>query len=231
MKICLIVAMEAEASYLIKKLNLEKKSDNSTFYVYQNKLSENEIILYFNKKIGKFDRIGTVNAAVLTHIAIEKESPDFIINTGTSGGIEGKSVDIFDVLVSENFVLYHDRYISEEFLNYSLGFYKCEEINKINFEFKKGFIATGNSLILSEKSWEIIDRYNVSCIDMESAAVGNICSEHNVKFLSIKVITDIVRKLKKEDTLNTISQFVQNFHYAMTVLSEKIELIFKERCI
>ena len=58
--------------------------------------------------------------------------------------------------MSENLVLYHDRYISEKHLNYSLGFYKCEEISKINFEFKKGFIATENSLLLIENSWEIL---------------------------------------------------------------------------
>lgn len=225
MKIHIIAAMQAEAKYIIKCLNLEKLSDNYEYDVYSKEIDSHSVRLFVNKQRDSFDKIGTVHAALLTYQSIKFERPDFILNIGTCGGIKKHSIELFDLICSHNFVIYHDKFFGDIFKKHSLGSFPCLDLKGKLRDFHHGVVATSNSIIISRKSWEIIDEHNVKCVDMEAAAVAEIAQNFSIPFSALKVVTDLVYV---DSHLNTNQDFKNNFHKAMASICSKTSRIFTE---
>ena len=222
MNIHIIVAMTAEAKYMIQKLGLHEVTTNEDFLVYHKEFENKFVRLFVNKKTDKIDNFGTVQAALLTYKSIQFIRPDFIFNIGTCGGIQKHSVDLFNVICAKDFVIYHDRYIGEEFIKNRCGFFKCIDYSSVFPDFKHGIIGTSNSIIITPKSWELIDKFHVKCVDMEAAAIAEVAQEFGIPFSTLKVVTDLVSENKITDTG---AEFRTNFHKAMSFVSEKLELL------
>lgn len=225
MIINIIVALEAEAKYIINSLNIiedDKKSEDNII-IYTKKINHNIIHVFLNEKFTDgYDKIGTVSAAILTYKAILKTNPDLILNIGTCGGIKRKNIKLFDIIIGDKFVIYHDRFFTNIRENYSIGKFNCENTLR-DFDYISGIIASGNSINLSKESWNIIEKYDVSVIDMEAAAIAEIASERNISFTTIKVVSDIVSK--DIDSEYIVTQFKINFRTAMKKLSTNLPLI------
>lgn len=68
-------------------------------------------------------KVGTVAAAVNTHIGISRVCPDLLINAGTAGGFRRKGAEIGDVFITTN-IRHHDRRIPiPGFEEFSRGHY------------------------------------------------------------------------------------------------------------
>lgn len=228
----LIVAMQPEAAFIIQKLNLTKinhESVNSSALchiaaanidVYHAETNEHNIHLFVNKQNDGMDRLGTVNAALLTYKSILFMRPDFILSVGTCGGINVRGVKLFDIITPTNFVMYHDRFTgtSDGSVKQSLEFLPCVSLTT-QFECKQGVIASGNSLVLNSQNWANIHKYNVLCLDMEAAAVAQVAKEFAIPFSAFKVVTDDVYEINPVDAF---SHFEKNFDQAMTLLAENL---------
>jgi 5'-methylthioadenosine nucleosidase len=67
--------------------------------------------------------VGTVAAAVNTHIGLSRIHPDILINAGTAGGFRRKGAEIGDVFITTN-IRHHDRRIPiPGFEEFSRGHY------------------------------------------------------------------------------------------------------------
>lgn len=142
--------------------------------------------------------IGKVNAAVGTLTLIKRFAPQLIINTGVAGGTD-KSVRVMDVVAGSH-VAYHDVWCGPESaygavqgmpLYYEgdrklLGLLPCSQT------VRQGLIVSGDQFVDSaEKVNEIKSHFpQALAVDMESGAIAQVCSMQNVRFLSIRVISD-----------------------------------------
>jgi adenosylhomocysteine nucleosidase len=157
-------------------------------------------------KDGKFillekSGIGKVNAAVKTLDFIRKNLPDIIISTGVAGGADN-CLEIMDVVVADK-VCYHDVWCGEpNKLGQIQGLPECfcapnamiekiKKLNKKNIRF--GMTVSGDWFVdKTEKMREIKNNFpETLCVDMESAAIAQVCHIENVPFLSLRVISDI----------------------------------------
>ena len=150
--------------------------------------------------------IGKVNAARTTQILVDNFDLDFVINAGAAGAIN-YLLNIGDVVIAKH-VVQHDFDITA--FGHPKGFIsnigqhvesdsKLLEkmrttINKINnkdFKIKVGVIASGDIFCTETKMKEKIrSKFLADAIEMESAAIAQVCKLDNMPFIIIRSISD-----------------------------------------
>ena len=192
----IIFAMKEEFDELVKYLKIE-----NTFNLYDLTFYEGSInnINYTLVLSG----IGKVNAARTTQILIDNKKLDYIFNIGISGGIDN-SLNVMDIVIG-NKLVQHDFDITA--FNHDLGYIpnigiylesdkylvnKAENINIDNINIKTGTIATGD-IFCTDKNMasRINQQFNALCVEMEGAAIAQVCKLSNIPYLIIRSISDV----------------------------------------
>ncbi len=199
-KVAIIGAMEVEIELLKKKIESLKEIKEGGFKFYSGTIAGVEVVVLLSG-------IGKVAAAVGATLIIERYNPDYIINTGTAGGL-GNGVQTGDIIIGDR-AFYHD--VDVTVFGYKIGqmagqpeFFEADnfllgKMNKaINSLKTKQNTIVGD--ILSGDSF-MSDRLRVNevklnfpdalAIDMESAAIAQVCSQLNTPFITIRSISDI----------------------------------------
>lgn len=202
MRIGIIVAMDKELRQLLQLVEkpLECLQKGQTFWIGQ--IGDSTLIL---TKSG----IGKVNAAYGTINLIDNYRPDVVISTGCAGGA---SIDlqIKDVVVSTQ-ICYHDAWCGQpNELGQIQGMpakyeadtkliEKAKQI-KINTRIVPGLIVSGDWFVDDvDKMKAIVNAFpEAIAVDMESAALAQICYLYKMPFLSFRVISDIPLKPHNE---------------------------------
>lgn len=163
----------------------------------------NDKVLYLIKS-----GIGKVNATIATIKAKDLNS-DLVISTGIAGGID-KSLSIGDVVFS-NSVNYHDVWCGEPNLKGQVqdlpSVFEIDEnllndlTKNITQDYHVGKIVTGDQFILGSEPLLRIksDFSDALAVDMESAAIAHTCYIKNMKFVSIRLISDVVGNEYQQD--------------------------------
>ena len=126
--VLVLIAMEAEATPLLKLLNLAtipSTSKNAPCIIHSGLYKGCTVSVVTNGKCSKFgvDNVGTVPAALSTYLAINQLNPDLIINAGTAGGFKAKGASIGDAYICSH-MKNHDRRIPiPGFTEYGTGSY------------------------------------------------------------------------------------------------------------
>lgn len=192
-----IIAAEDEEIESIKNImkNVnETKLYNLTFYtgIINNK---NYIVV----KCG----VGKVNAARTTQILIDKFSIEYILNLGSAGAIND-ILNIGDIVIGKQLVQ-HDfdvtafgrekGYIPETgkiFESDANLVEHCEEIKIKDVKIVTGNIASGDIFCTDIKMKEKIrKKFKSDCVEMEGAAVAQVCYLNKIPFIVIRSISDI----------------------------------------
>ena len=150
--------------------------------------------------------VGKVNAARTTQVLIDRFQVDAIINVGSAASANDE-LDIGDIVIG-NKIVQHDfditafghpkGYISnvgqfvesDKELIEKMG----QTISKLKdneFKIKIGTIATGDIFCTEIKMKEKIRaKFNADAIEMEGAAIAQVCKLDNIPFLVIRSISD-----------------------------------------
>lgn len=126
--VLVLIAMEAEATPLLKLLNLAtipSTPKNAPCIIHSGLYKGCTVSVVTNGKCSKFgvDNVGTVPAALSTYLAINQLNPDLIINAGTAGGFKAKGASIGDAYICSH-MKNHDRRIPiPGFTEYGTGSY------------------------------------------------------------------------------------------------------------
>ncbi|MCH5215960.1 MAG: 5'-methylthioadenosine/adenosylhomocysteine nucleosidase [Muribaculaceae bacterium] len=191
--IVLIVAMSKELRLLLPLIkDLETHSiEGVTFY---------EGCVGNNRVIASQCGIGKVNAAIGAYSAIKCFSPDLVINTGVAGGAS-VDINVMDVVVADK-IAYHDVWCGPG-TEWGMAagcplYFECNDYyNTIahNLEVDNvvpGLICSGDQFIASIETIEQIKTNfpNVVAVDMESAAIAQVCYKQGVPFICLRVISD-----------------------------------------
>lgn len=145
--------------------------------------------------------IGKTNAASGVTNLIMTFHPDCIISTGVAGGIDAK-LGVMDVVVGEQ-VCYHDVFCGDEcdpgqvqgLPRFFQGDTTLVDIaTSLNTDVKviPGLICTGDQFITNREELNTIKAKYADglAVDMESAAIAQVCHLWQTPFLSFRIISD-----------------------------------------
>ena len=142
--------------------------------------------------------IGKVCAAAASVELIHFFQPDAIINTGAAGGLSPE-LAVMDVVAAEQ-TAYYDVFCGgeegqvQDFPKYfDADAFLLEKVMENCVGLKKGLIVSGDRFVTSGDEAAKIRRLYPSAlaVDMESAAVAQVCHLYQVPFLSLRVISDV----------------------------------------
>lgn len=220
MRIGIIVAMDKELKQLLQLMDkpLECLQKGQSFWIGQ--IGDNSLIL---TKSG----IGKVNAAYGAINLIDNFRPDVVISTGCAGGAS-TDLEIRDVVVSTQ-ICYHDvwcgqpnekgqiqglpsKYDADEKL------VETAKNLKGNARIVPGLIVSGDWFVDSvDKMKSIVAVFpDAMAVDMESAALAQICHLYQMPFLSFRVISDIPLRPNNEIDYNNFWNEVADESFNVT---------------
>lgn len=149
--------------------------------------------------------IGKVNAAVGTVELIDAFHPDVVISTGVAGGAS-TALNVQDVVVAAE-TCYHDVYCGVEseygqVMGQSARFacdkrlLECAKAIDCGVKINVGLTVTGDWFVdTREKMLSILSHFpEAMAVDMESAAIAQVCNIYSTPFISFRIISDIPMK-------------------------------------
>lgn len=155
--------------------------------------------------------VGKVNAARVCQIITDKFDLDLIINVGSAGGLND-NLNIGDIVIGEKLVQ-HDFNVTafgreKGFIPETGRFFesdknlleKCKNIKIDNQKIILGTIASGD-IFLTDTTLKrkIKQDFNAYCVEMEGAAIAQVCTLNKVPFLVIRSISDIPNEKNEID--------------------------------
>ena len=145
--------------------------------------------------------IGKTSAAAGVTNLIITFHPDYVISTGAAGGIDAK-LKVMDIVVGEH-VCYHDVNCGDncdpgqvqgmpKFFSGDEGLLGIAKSLKTDIRIVPGLICTGDQFITQRDELDVIKaKYPEGlAVDMESAAIAQVCHLWNVPMLSFRIISD-----------------------------------------
>lgn len=222
----IIAAEQIEMQAIKEKMqNIEeKKIYNLDFF--KGKIQEKECVLV---TCG----VGKVNSARTVQILIDNYKIDYVINVGSSGGINPE-LNIGDIVIAKNLVQYDfditgagdyekgeicgiGKYIESDKKLTNLCEQTIKEINIEDSNIKIGTIASADYFAVDSKKMEDVRReFNAECVEMEGASIAQVCFLDNVPFLVIRGISDVQNGNNKVD-----------FHTYIEKASKKVAIILE----
>ena len=229
MKIGIIAAEQEEFEAILNIAKVEERKEIYELNFVKCKIKDKICVLV---KSG----VGKVNAARATQILIDNFKPDYIVTVGVAGGLN-PMLSIGDIVIGETLVqhdfditafghakgyipgvgekIYADDYLVKK-IEEAIG----NQEEKV-YKYEKGVIASGDifctAIPMRDK---IYAKFNAECVEMEGAAIGQVCSLCNVPFVVIRSISDTPNgenevtyekfiKLASERCANILKDFVK----------------------
>lgn len=202
MKIAVIGAMEQEVEALRHALeNPQVKTIANSEYTEGTYKGKDVVLL----KSG----IGKVNAAMSTTILLNEFKPDVVINTGSAGGFD-EALEVGAVVISDE-VRHHD--VDVTIFNYEMGqvpqmpaaFKSDDKLMKVaedvvselgEHQFAVGLICSGDSFMNDPQRVATVREHfpQMKAVEMEAAAVAQVCYQFATPFVIIRALSDIAGK-------------------------------------
>lgn len=194
MKIGIIAAMASEREQLARLVAGMRTERHGLFEYTIGQLGGNTLYIM---ECG----IGKVNAAVGASELMARMQPDVVVSTGVAGGIDAKAGVMEVVAASE--VVYHDVWCG---MGNAYGQiqglpprFTCDErlVHKAvslpsSVPVHAGLICTGDKFITERGELDAIKAEFPEglAVDMESAAIAQVCHLYRVPFISFRIISD-----------------------------------------
>ena len=200
-KIAIIGAMPQEVEILCSLMLEPKTTEIANCKIFEGKIN-NRPVAVLQSGIGK------VAAAMSTTLLIQQFKPDMIINTGSAGGLD-LNLNVGDVIISTE-VRHHD--VDVTAFGYEKGqlpanpaaFLPNEQLvevakkqaEKLGLNAVSGLICSGDAFINgADKIAQIrADFPQVAAVEMEAAAIAQVCHAMQIPFVVVRAISDVADK-------------------------------------
>lgn len=198
-KVGIIVAMQEELEEILKIMKEIEENEIYGISFINGKIEDTKVVVV---KSG----VGKVNAARTTQILIDKLDVKSVINVGSAGALNS-DLNIGDIVIA-NRLIQHDFDITafDHNKGYITGvgdYIYCDEnlINKFEkaanniedntYNIKTGTIASGDIFCtdVGMKN-KIYAKFNADCVEMEGAAIAQVCFLDKIPFIVIRSISD-----------------------------------------
>lgn len=189
-------ALDAEIEQCLDRCDLRTSTERAGLTFHEGRWANHELVLVRSG-------VGKVNASLCAQLLIDTYGRLPIICTGSAGALNPK-LDVGDIVVAKDCVQ-HD--VSVEFLGLPRGqipftshrFFETSErlrrpaldLSLRDRTIREGRVATGD-VFVEEKDHrrQLRDELEGDCVDMESGAVGQVCTMNDVPFLAVRAISD-----------------------------------------
>lgn len=186
--IAIIVAMSKELGLLLPLLEDARTEEVHGTTFHTGRIGERRIVAM---ECG----IGKVNAAMGTTLLLDTFAPDVVVNTGVAAGA-GEGVAVMDVVLASG-VAHHDFWCIGEEWGRVPGSPRIiptvvpEEI-ALAPHVKTGLICSGELFISRREEIDTILGHfpEALAVDMESAAIGQVCCVRGVPYVCMRIISD-----------------------------------------
>ncbi|EAQ64955.1 nucleoside phosphorylase (5'-methylthioadenosine nucleosidase; S-adenosylhomocysteine nucleosidase) [Marinomonas sp. MED121] len=198
----IIGAMEEEVALIKEWMTEVETLSIAGCEFYQGKLDGKEVVLLQSG-------IGKVNAAISTTLLLSKFAPSKVINIGSAGGY-AEALNVGDVVISDQ-VCHHD--VDVTVFGYAMGqvpgmpaTYAADEnliadakaaVTRLNLvQTQVGLIGTGDSFMQDPVRVEKVrgDFPTLLAVEMEAAAVAQVCVKFETPFVVVRALSDIAGK-------------------------------------
>ena len=198
-KVGIIVAMQEELEEILNIMNNIEEKEIYEISFISGKIEDTEVVVV---KSG----VGKVNAARTTQILIDKLNVKSVINVGSAGALN-PFLNIGDIVIADK-LIQHDFDITafDHDKGYITGvgdyIYSNDElvkklqntVNKIENKAYKvitGVIASGDIFCtdINMKN-KIYSKFNAECVEMEGAAIAQVCYLDKIPFVVLRSISD-----------------------------------------
>lgn len=192
-----IIVAEIEEMEAVKGIMEDVNSiDIYNLKIYTGKINNKDSLLVRSG-------VGKVNSARVAQIITDKFDLSFIINIGSAGGLNA-DLNIGDIVLGETLVQ-HDFDVTafgreKGFIPETGKFFesdknllqKCKNIKIDNQKIVVGTIASGDMFLTDSTLKEKIKQdFNATCVEMEGAAIAQVCALNKIPFIVIRSISDI----------------------------------------
>jgi adenosylhomocysteine nucleosidase len=198
--ICIVGAMDEEIEGFLSHGRILKTHEHAFFCVYEASLFDLPVTIV---KCG----VGKVFAALITQHVIDTFRPRAVVSTGVAGAVS-KNLRIGDVIVSQDCVQ-HDMDVRA--LGFERGripftdfrFFPADEnlrrlalsatLESPDHTVVSGRILTGDQFMsgIGEESYRFLTQeLKGDAVDMESAAIAQVCFINEIPFVSVRTISD-----------------------------------------
>ncbi|MEF3354874.1 5'-methylthioadenosine/adenosylhomocysteine nucleosidase [Paenibacillus sp. GYB006] len=148
--------------------------------------------------------VGKVNAAITTQMLIEKFNISKVIFTGVAGAVHPE-LEIGDIVVSTA-CIQHDMDVTP--LGFKRGEIPYQEVSAfpadselirlaekacelLSVPLRKGIVLSGDQFIASKETVRgLYEEFDGACVEMEGAAVAQVCYMNDVPFVVLRGMSD-----------------------------------------
>ena len=170
----------------------------------EDELKRSELLDHEIEYIG----VGKVNAVFNTLNAIEKHSPQQIVNFGTAGALDEKIKGLVEVSS------FFQRDMDATPLGFEAGQTPFEENIEITFGREGVTCGTGDKFVTSTP------KLKTDIVDMEAFAIAKVCKLKNIDFRCFKFISDNADSEAKNDWVDNVSRGTKLFIEKISNLSD-----------
>ncbi len=225
MKIGIIGAMDQEVALLRAQMSDVEELSLAGCEFYSGTLAGQQVVL---TRSG----IGKVAAAVATTLLLDRFAPDCVINTGSAGGFDPE-LHIGDVVISSE-VRHHD--VDVTGFGYEIGqvpqmpaaFIADERLKALaraavaelqeGIQSKEGLICTGDQFMCDPEriAKARTDFPTMAAVEMEGAAIAQVCHQFGVPFVVTRSLSDIAGK-ESPDSFDAYLEIASRNSSAMVI--------------
>lgn len=193
-----IGAMDEEIRLLLERMERSGSSNAAGTVYHEGKIGDRRIVLC---KSG----VGKVNAAVCTQVLIDRFGVDAVIFTGVAGALD-PSLNIGDIVISRD-CMQHDMDASP--LGYERGVIPYQDVSVFPADrvlaeaaltasrrlfgsrVMEGRILSGDQFIANRETVRLLhEQFGGTCVEMEGAAVAQVCHLNGIPFVIIRSMSD-----------------------------------------
>ncbi len=191
-------AIESEVRGLVDAMAVEESGHDAGFDYWRGTLTGRDCVI---ARCG----MGKVSAAAGVQRLIDQFSISRLVVCGLAGALQS-DLDIGDVVIGERFVQYdldaspiYPRFevpgLGIDFFRADADLVQLAEVAAASIgaapRVKRGLIVTGDQFIKDEKRLELLrDFPDGLCVEMEGAAVAQICYLNQTPFVIVRIISD-----------------------------------------
>jgi len=196
MPIAVVSAMDEEIQLYLDTCTVEATDEVAGFQVHTARYAGHDVRLV---KCG----VGKTHAAMCTQMLIDRYGASPIVCTGTAGAA-ATDLDIGDIVVARDTV-HHD--VDVRFLGIPRGqipftdlrFFetdpdlreKAREVALADHTVRVGRVMTGDTFVQDADYLQTLrEDLDGDCVEMEGAAVGQVCTLNGVPYLVVRAISD-----------------------------------------
>jgi adenosylhomocysteine nucleosidase len=158
---------------------------------------------------------GKVAAAASTQYVVDHFNPEYLINIGTCGGIEGR-IRRFDVVVPDRVVIYDIHEAMGDDPREGVNYYTTELAIPAQFPTTgvRTTLYSADSDLTPARLRQIEDQYQPAVVDWESGAIAWVAKRNGTPLLILRGVSDLV-SFEKAEAQGNEALFEQNARQIM----------------